>query len=323
LVWDLPKIQVIQNPSIEKKDELTVEDKVRSTWINAIGGLFFFVTAYFAWKNSDISHKQLLATQEKQITERFSKAVEQLGEESITVRLGAIYSLERIAKDSKYDHWTIMEVLTAFIREKSNRENENLTLLLENEVLRHFAENFMYQGVSTLDVSKIVEGTYSYYNDKVPQDVQASLTVIRRRNIENESIDNVSEEKRLDLSETNLNNTELYKANLDNANLIGAKLNRAGLIKAKLNNALLYGTEFNQAFLNSAELNGAKLNEAELNNAKMRAAKLKKAELNTAKLYKAFLQEADFTDAYLTATILIESIWYLSQNLDPVWIREN
>jgi hypothetical protein len=125
LVWDYPKIQVIQNPSIEKKDELTVEDKVRSTWINAIGGLFFFVTAYFAWKNSDISHKQLLATQEKQITERFSKAVEQLGnEESITVRLGAIYSLERIAKDSKDDHWTIMEVLTAFIREKSNDNRE-------------------------------------------------------------------------------------------------------------------------------------------------------------------------------------------------------
>jgi uncharacterized protein YjbI with pentapeptide repeats len=304
LVWDYPKIQVIQNPSIEKKDELTVEDKVRSTWINAIGGLFFFVTAYFAWKNSDISHKQLLATQEKQITERFSKAVEQLGEESITVRLGAIYSLERIAKDSKYDHWTIMEVLTAFIREKSNRENENLTLLLENEVLRHFAENFMYQGVSTLDVSKIIEGTYSYYNDKVPQDVQASLTVIGRRNIEN---DNESEEKRLDLSKTNLNNTELYRANLDNADLIGGKLNGAGLIKAKLNNALLYGTEFNQALLNYAELNGAKLNGAELNDAKMRATKLKKAELNTAKLYKAFLQEADFTDAYLTATILIEA----------------
>ena len=304
ILWKIPQFQVPSNSSISEKERITLEDKARGTLIQVIGGLFFFVTAYLTWKNSEISHKQLLATQEKQITERFSKAVEQLGEESITVRLGAIYSLERIAKDSKYDHWTIMEVLTAFIREKSNRENENLTLLLENEVLRHFAENFMYQGVSTLDVSKIIEGTYSYYNDKVPQDVQASLTVIGRRNIEN---DNESEEKRLDLSKTNLNNTELYRANLDNADLIGGKLNGAGLIKAKLNNALLYGTEFNQALLNYAELNGAKLNGAELNDAKMRATKLKKAELNTAKLYKAFLQEADFTDAYLTATILIEA----------------
>ena len=30
-----------------------------------------------------------------------------------------IYSLERIAKDSPKDHWTVMEVLTAYVRNKS------------------------------------------------------------------------------------------------------------------------------------------------------------------------------------------------------------
>lgn len=185
LVWDLPKIQVIQNPSIEKKDELTVEDKIRSTWINAIGGLFFFVTAYFAWKNSEISHKQLLATQEKQITERFSKAVEQLGnEESRTVRLGAIYSLERIAKDSKYDHWTIMEVLTAFIREKSHDNREP--------------------------------------DSTISQDIQTALTVIGRRNTENDL-----ENERIDLRGANLNGANLSKAKLDRANFKKAELNGA------------------------------------------------------------------------------------------------
>lgn len=57
LVWDLPKIQVIKNPFIEKKDELIVEKEDRSTLANAIRGLLFFAAAYLAWKNSDISHK--------------------------------------------------------------------------------------------------------------------------------------------------------------------------------------------------------------------------------------------------------------------------
>uniref|UniRef100_UPI001177ECCC pentapeptide repeat-containing protein n=1 Tax=Calothrix rhizosoleniae TaxID=888997 RepID=UPI001177ECCC len=63
--------------------------------------------------------------EDKQITERFSKAIEQLGSEKIEVRLGAIYTLERIAKDSPKDHWTIMEILTAFVRHNDAVEEED------------------------------------------------------------------------------------------------------------------------------------------------------------------------------------------------------
>src|SRR5262245_35597990 len=58
--------------------------------------------------------------QQGQITERFTKAIEQLGDkERLMVRLGGIYALERIAKDSASDHWSVMEVLTAFVREQA------------------------------------------------------------------------------------------------------------------------------------------------------------------------------------------------------------
>jgi hypothetical protein len=52
---------------------------------------------------------------EGQITDRFTKAIAQLGEqgpEKLAVRLGGIYALERIARDSERDHWPMMEVLT-------------------------------------------------------------------------------------------------------------------------------------------------------------------------------------------------------------------
>jgi hypothetical protein len=52
-----------------------------------------------------------------QITERFTRAIDQLGNESLDVRLGVIYALERIAKDSRHDHPQVVEILTAYIRE--------------------------------------------------------------------------------------------------------------------------------------------------------------------------------------------------------------
>jgi hypothetical protein len=45
-------------------------------------------------------------TQQGQITDRYTKAVEQLGGDKLHVRLGGIYALERIAVDSQRDHLT-------------------------------------------------------------------------------------------------------------------------------------------------------------------------------------------------------------------------
>ena len=39
-----------------------------------------------------------------QITDRYTKAIDQLGSEKLDVRIGGIYALERIARDSARDH---------------------------------------------------------------------------------------------------------------------------------------------------------------------------------------------------------------------------
>jgi hypothetical protein len=59
---------------------------------------------------------------EGQLADRYSKAVEQLSSDKLDVRVGGIYALERIARDSHRDHPTIMEVLAAFIREHSHEQ---------------------------------------------------------------------------------------------------------------------------------------------------------------------------------------------------------
>ncbi|MGE5289431.1 MAG: hypothetical protein ACM3ML_19965 [Micromonosporaceae bacterium] len=53
------------------------------------------------------------------VTDRYTKAVGQLGDESSPVRIGGVYALERIGRDSPKDQTTIIYVLGAFIRERS------------------------------------------------------------------------------------------------------------------------------------------------------------------------------------------------------------
>jgi hypothetical protein len=60
--------------------------------------------------------------------ERFTRAIEQLGSDQLEVRLGAIYALERIARDSERDHWPIMEILTAYVRAHAPRKKEEQRL---------------------------------------------------------------------------------------------------------------------------------------------------------------------------------------------------
>lgn len=88
------------------KDQFMVKNDFIRTVAQVLGGAFFLFGLYFTWQN-------LVASQERNLTDLFTKAIEQLGnKESLEVRLGGIYALERIARESAKDHWPIMEVLT-------------------------------------------------------------------------------------------------------------------------------------------------------------------------------------------------------------------
>jgi hypothetical protein len=58
-------------------------------------------------------------TEQGQVTDRYTKAIEQFGSDKLDVRIGGIYALERVARDSGRDQPTVVEVLAAFIREHS------------------------------------------------------------------------------------------------------------------------------------------------------------------------------------------------------------
>jgi hypothetical protein len=88
---------------------LRAQNEVRSTLLQGLGGAALLVGAY-------ITYRQLQTSREGQITERFTRAIDQLGSEHLDVRLGGLYALARIARDSPADRASIGEVLTAFVR---------------------------------------------------------------------------------------------------------------------------------------------------------------------------------------------------------------
>src|SRR5579863_9384796 len=90
----------------------TALDNARGRLLTLGAGLLAAGALIFTARNFTLSR-------EGQVTDRYTKAIEQLGSDKLDVRIGGIYALERVARDSARDHPTVMEVLTAFIREHS------------------------------------------------------------------------------------------------------------------------------------------------------------------------------------------------------------
>lgn len=232
-------------------------------------------SAEAANKSAEAALRNAEAAQDKQITERFEKAIEQLGNEKIETRLGAIYTLERIAKDSKDDHWTIMEVLTAFVR--------------ENAPLNDFFE----KNTENTD-SLIIVNTWNYQKPKeieeklnLQTDIQAALTVIGRRKSENDL-----ENQRLDLGNIDIRGANLIEANLKKVDLWEANLQGAILRGAKLQGAIFWGAKLQGADLSEADLQGAILWGAKLQGINLRGVNLQGAIFLGADLQETNLWEA-------------------------------
>jgi len=226
-------------------------------------------------RNAEAANKNAETANQKQITERFSKAIEQLGSDKPEVILGGIYTLERIARDSEPDQWTIMEVLTAFVR-------QNAPIIEENE------------SQSPEDQEKLL---------KLRISIRACLTVIGERKYPD------LENKYIDLTRVNISGFNLKGFNLTLANLTLADLTEANLTLANLTLADLRGANLTGADLTEANLRGADLTLANLTLADLTLADLTGAVLTLANLTGAVLTEANLFGANLTGAYRLEPDW--------------
>ncbi len=225
LLWLAPQYQAA-SVTTDPEKRFTVENEARRTLAQILGGGVFIIGVWFTWR-------QLKIAQEGQITERFTRAIDQLGNKSPELRLGAVYALERIARDSRRDHWPTMEILAAYLREHAPWG----------------------------DMARRGPPTPDRGDDRVV--IQAILTVLRRRKLEYEET-----QQHLNLSRVDLHGMSLVKVDLSGADLSFSNFTAALLREARLDNCDLTGASFAQADLSGASLLNAKVSDEQLRAAK-------------------------------------------------------
>lgn len=243
---------------------LKLQNDIRVTLLQAIGGILLVFGAYFTWRqlqlsrdqlrqSLDASTAQLQLNVQTQINEQFSRTIEQLGHDKAGVRVGAVYALEQIARSSPEARPGIHELLAAYIRAEARWSLHHPVTLIAIE------PDPTPDDPPELPLLKI----------RAP-DVQAGLTALgRRMECPGEVIE--------------LQSTDLRVSYLGGANLRGAILGRAmltlsDLTDADLSEAWLRRTNFRGSILincnlRKAVLRDAILREADLTNADLRAAR--------------------------------------------------
>lgn len=195
---------------------------IRGSLLQVIGGAALVAGAYFTWRQlrhsmSD-SREQRELERQAHITALFNSAIEHLGSSELQIRLGGIYALDRIGRDSAADRDAIVNILAGYIRTQAP---------WPPPAQARFASDCPIAELPPLRVRSV--------------DVQAGLTVLGRWG-PTEAHDDVWPTADLtgaDLRLGNLADAHLWRVRLHDANLAGANLRGTDLRGADLEGAAL------------------------------------------------------------------------------------
>jgi Pentapeptide repeats (9 copies) len=216
LFYSAPKRIVSTTDVPNAVQRLKLQNDVRTTGTQLLVGIVLAVGAIFTARTFRLNR-------EGQITERYTRAVEQIGDRSLQVRMGGIYALERIARESATDHGPIFEVLCALARTRRR-------------------------------------DTFAKVTDALP-DVQAVLDVIARRRSSFDPAPGLITLDGADLRGCSLQGANLRQASLQDVDLrdsvvADCDLRNALFINADLRNAFL-DSDFRKATFQHADLQEA------------------------------------------------------------------
>ncbi|MER7410737.1 pentapeptide repeat-containing protein [Streptomyces cacaoi] len=239
---------------------------------------------------------EVRVTREGQITDRYTSAVDNLGDKAAEVRLGGIYALQRIMKDSPRDQSSVVDVLSAYVRTHARGQTA--------------------QDAGSGRPAADVQAAFEVLARRDPHRDGRSTVDLREAHLANVSVRGTGRAgssadggvrpgtDTARLPGANLSGAVLESANLAGARmngdyLVGTRLTEADLPRADLRSSWLVGARLDDARLNGADLHGARAIDASLRNADLRGADLRNTDLRGVDLTGADLTGADLRGAYL------------------------
>ncbi|MEU9190307.1 pentapeptide repeat-containing protein [Streptomyces sp. NPDC048484] len=204
--------------------------------------------------------EQVELAREGQVTGRYVEAIKLMASKELAERLGGIYALERIMKDSEKDHEAIVEVLAAFIRlmPKEDRTGQP--------------------------------------EARIRDDAQAALSVLGRRPERPERIRidlSGANLKHANLERACLSRADFSNADLSNARADGANFDKAYCVKANLTHILLRDASVQEVNFLGSNLTQAKLSRTDLRKSGFITAKLQSTNLEGSNLIGAVYLTVD------------------------------
>jgi len=268
-------------------DKLTAVAAVRQSILLMAGGVLALVGIYYSHQRYRIDSASNALQQDANYTDRYSAAILQLGSAETAVRLGGIYALERIGKQSLADRATVGEVLAAFIRSDAKRAADEIALI-ERARLREY---------------------------RSPIDIKAAFTVIARMPGSHDR-----DGYPLDLTGVQLPSISLPRGanlsgvNLSEADLRGAHLRGVNVSRSVLARAALDGADFSDSNLEGCDLSSTKLFESNLSRSNLARTRASGAQLQRTMMVGANLLEAHFGASSMVPAanpFLVESTTFL------------
>ncbi|MFF4393074.1 pentapeptide repeat-containing protein [Streptomyces sp. NPDC001552] len=282
----------------------------------SLPGLAALAALLFTWMQVGQATKELRISEQGQITSRFNAAIANLGSQSMDVRLGGIYALQRIMEDSARDHPTVVSVLAAFAQQHAGSSTDSLKQPTKQDPQADRPKADVRAATGALatrranrDGGTIIDLSHSDLRGLFGTDRTTSIK-LPKANFWGADL------RWANLAGADLGEGLFLKANLENANLERTNLRGARFEGAKLPRAILSGVNLRGAVLQCAtteqdwtgrylrgsecvDLRGVLMDGADLRNAKMALSDLRRANVTGTDFRGADLSLADFRDAHL------------------------
>lgn len=324
IIWTLVILVGVGVASAENWDWLSNDESRIATIRNIILVVIGVVALPLALWRSLVAANQLVTAQRSLLGERYQKGAEMLNGNSLSARLGGIYTLRQLAQryPSTY-HVQIMRLLCAYFREQVSitRPFDDQTSI-ESERIRE-EKLLPYQKTERTEIDEYT-GNWII---KLNEDEQAIFDIFKSRNTE--QLD--AEEKEgylLDLTGLNLRNTDLHQGKFINMDLSGTDMSESSLWGSTFRQ-----TNFRNTIMNRAELGGSvfdvpkdqkdnmvsvpllfidanlfdvTLDNANLTGAQLTNARLENTSLQNARLAGAIVTDANFESANISGARFVE-----------------